>query len=322
MLEQFELKDVRGFVQIARAGSLTSAANETNTAKATLSNNLRRLEDALGVELFTRHKRGLKLTEAGRAFLDKSQRIFESCEIAANSAHRANNVVSGKLRIVASAEFGTSILGAASLILAQQHPELQFELRIFPTDNLLVNEVDFDCMIYIGTAPDSDYLCRKMGNVHYGLYASPNFVSEHGMPSDYDDIRGLPGVEYERTGNPEQWLVSDGQNLRAVDFKRRFSVNDYWMAKYYAVLGEGIAYLPDFFVHYEVEQNALVPILPGKLSSEIAAWVIYPQSRHQNTRVKLMVETLCSLFDQIILHPGYSLVPNIPGVQGNTKQSG
>lgn len=308
MLEHFELKDVRGFVQIARAGSLTSAANESNIAKATLSNNLRRLEDALGVELFTRHKRGLKLTEAGRAFLDKSKRIFESCEIAANSAQRANNVVSGKLRIVASAEFGTSILGAASLLLARQRPELQFELRIFPTDSLLTDEVDFDCMIYVGTAPDSDYLCRKLGKVHYGLYASPAFVSRYGMPSDHRDISSLPGVEYERTGDPEQWLVNDREKVRVIDFKRRFSVNDYWMAKYYAVLGEVIAYLPDFFVHYEVKQNALVPILPAQHSSEIAAWVIYPQSRHQNPRVKLMVETLCSHFNQIILHPGYSLV--------------
>jgi len=135
MSDTVDLKYIRAFVQIARSGSLTRAARDTNIAKATLSHNLRRLEDALEVELLTRSSRGLVLTDAGHAYLENCNCIFESCEIAESAAQRAHNTVSGKARIAASAEFGMSILGVASLYLAQAHSGLSFEVNIIPARN-------------------------------------------------------------------------------------------------------------------------------------------------------------------------------------------
>ena len=306
-----EFKDIRGFVQIARAGSLTRAARESNIPKATLSHNLRRLEDALEVELFIRSARGLTLTDAGNAYLENCSRIFDSCDVAASAAQRAHSSVSGKIRIAASAEFGTSILGAATLYLSQAHPGLDFEVRMYTSDMLITNQPDFDCLIYVGTAPDSSYLCRKMGSVSYGIYASPGLLEKFGIPERPEDMRRMPGVEYSRNGIPEVWLLRNKDREKPVKYEIRFSVHDYWMAKYYAVSGVALAYLPDFFVHYEVEQGGLVQVLPDHQSEEISAWVIYPMSRHKNPRVKLMVETLCSKFDEFILHPGYALIPQL-----------
>ena len=83
------------------------------------------------------------------------------------------------------------------------------------------------------------------------------------------------------------------------------------MAKYYAISGVSVAYLPDFFVHYEVEMGGLVPLMPEWRSPETAVWVIYPARRHKNPRVKLLVDTLCEKFDQFMVHPGYSLLPQV-----------
>lgn len=312
MHDKVELKDISGFVQIARAGSLTQAARESNVPKATLSHNLRRLEDALEVELFVRSSRGLTLTDAGKAYLENCRRIFDSCEMAASAAQRAHSLVSGKIRIAASAEFGTLMLGAATFYLSQTHPDLEFEVRIYSSEMLLTHQPDYDCLIYVGTAPDSSYLCRKLGTVSYGIYANPEFLDRHGVPQSRDDIRSLPGIECSRSGIPEPWILGMGGREQAVDYVTRFSVNDYWMAKYYAISGAALAYLPNFFVHYEVKQGGLVQVLPEYRSEEISAWVIYPMSRHKNPRVKLMVDTLCSKFDEFILHPGYSLIPQVP----------
>ncbi|WP_323779146.1 LysR family transcriptional regulator [Leisingera sp.] len=311
MHENVELKDISGFIQIARAGSLTRAARETNIPKATLSHSLRRLEDTLEVELFTRSVRGLTLTDAGKAYLDNCKRIFHSCEVAASAAQRAHSSVSGRIRIAASNEFGTSILGAATLFLAQEHPGLDFEVRMYPSDILLTDYPDFDCLISVGTAPDSSYLCRKMGTVSYGIYGSQELVESFGMPSKIEDVKKMPGVEYSRSGLPEEWSLQGCNCEQSAKYTKRFSVHDYWMAKYYAVSGVALAYLPNFFVHYEVDQGSLVHILPELCSSEISVWVIYPMSRHKNPRVKLMVDTLCSKFEEFILHPGYSLVPQV-----------
>lgn len=309
MLKKIELKDIGCFVQIARSGSLTRAAKDSNLPKATLSHNLRRLEDTLGVELFIRNTRGLTLTDAGKAFHEHSKRIFDSCEVAISAAQRAHSSLSGKIRLSASAEFGTSILGAATLYLAREFPAMEFEVRMYPSDTLLSEQHDFDCMIFVGTPPDSNYLCRKMGEVKYGIYASPSFLETFGRPTTPDEIEMIPGVRYTRNGIPESWLLKNGEKDRVFEFEPRFNVHDYWMAKYYAVAGVALAYLPDFFVHYEVNHQGLVPVLPEWQSESTAAWVIYPASRHRNPRIKLVADTLCERFEEFVVHPGYSLVP-------------
>jgi len=306
-----ELKDINAFVQIARAGSLTRAARETNIPKATLSHNLRRLEDALEVELVKRFSRGLFLTDAGRAYLENCNRIFDSCEIAASAAQRAHNKLSGKVRIAASAEFGTSILGAASLYLALAHAGLKFEVNMYTSETLLTDQLEFDCMIFVGAASDSSHMCRKMGSVSYGLYASPKFLREFGTPDNFEDVAKLSGTKYSRGGIAEPWSLARGDEEVICDYEARFSVQDYWMAKYFGVSGVAVAYLPDFFVHHEVELGGLVPVMPEWRSRETAVWVVYPAARYKNPRIKLLVDTLCDKFEQFVVHPGYSLLPQV-----------
>ena len=313
MRSSVELKDINGFVHLARAGTLTQAARDANLPKATLSQSLRRLEDTLSVELFIRSARGLTLTDSGRAYLENCQRIFDSCEMAASAAQRAHSSISGMVRIVASSEFGTSILGAATLYMAQENPGLDFEVRMYSGDTLIVDQPDFDCMIYVGTAPDSSFLCQKLGSVSYGIYASPAFLAQCGEIDSIDDVERMCGVEYLRHGIPEAWRLKQSGSDVTVRYERRFSVHDYWMAKYYAVSGVALAYLPDFFTHYEVAQGGLVPIQPLVRSDESSAWVIYPMTRHKNPRVKLVVQTLCEKFKEFIVHPGYALVPQATG---------
>src|SRR5690606_4918250 len=102
MTEGYELRDIKSFMGIARAGSISRASLMYNIPKATLSHHLRRLEDSLQVELFVRKAKGLELTDAGKEFLDHSAIIFDSCENATNAAQRAHSEISGRIRIVAS----------------------------------------------------------------------------------------------------------------------------------------------------------------------------------------------------------------------------
>jgi len=304
----YELKDINCFMQLARTGSLTRASVTYNVPKATLSYQLRRLEDALGVELFTRKANGLELTDAGKEYLTHCSRIFDTCEEAAGAAQRAHSTISGKVKIASSSEFGTSIIGAAAFFVATAHPQLDFDLQMYPNEKLIAGQIDFDCMIYVGEPPDSSLMRRKMGEVSSGLYASPQFLKQSGMPQKAEDITGLDGVRYTRNGLAESWQLSkDGESI-TVDAYPRFSVNEYWMAKYFAVEGSAIGYLPNFFVHYEVEQGALVPVLPDWRSEKSSIYIIYPAHRHRNPRVMNLVEAMCSRFDDFIRYPGYALI--------------
>ena len=139
MTYRYELKDISCFLWIARTGSISRAATTYNVPKATLSHHLRRLEDALQVELFVRKAKGLELTDAGKEFLDHSAAIFDSCENAASAAQRAHSTLSGRIRIVSSSAFGTSAKAAARVMPGTAHqatkPIAKVENATRPTES-------------------------------------------------------------------------------------------------------------------------------------------------------------------------------------------
>ncbi|MCE2522735.1 MAG: hypothetical protein J4F49_05895 [Rhodobacteraceae bacterium] len=89
----------------------------------------------------------------------------------------------------------------------------------------------FDCLIHVGMAPDSSYLCRKMGTVSHGIYGSPDLLRQHGVPTNRADIRSMLGVSHLRSGIPEVWFLKNNGREQLVEYEMRFRVHDYWMAK-------------------------------------------------------------------------------------------
>src|ERR1700743_1165000 len=70
-----DFKEVRYFLQVARAGSFNRAAHELNIAQPALSRQVRKLETSLGVDLFVRHGRGVRLTSAGSLLFEGAESI-------------------------------------------------------------------------------------------------------------------------------------------------------------------------------------------------------------------------------------------------------
>jgi LysR family hca operon transcriptional activator len=84
---EIELRHLRYFVAVAEAGSLTvAAARKLHTSQPSLSRQIRDLEDEVGAQLLTRSARGIELTSAGRAFLDRARLVLSQVEAAADAA--------------------------------------------------------------------------------------------------------------------------------------------------------------------------------------------------------------------------------------------
>src|SRR5580704_8288696 len=84
-----ELRHLRYFIAVAEARSLTVAAQQTlHTSQPSLSRQIRDLEDEVGAQLMTRRARGIELTPAGQAFLDRARLVLSQVEAAAESARR------------------------------------------------------------------------------------------------------------------------------------------------------------------------------------------------------------------------------------------
>jgi DNA-binding transcriptional LysR family regulator len=140
-----ELRHIRYFIAVAEYLNFSRAARELHIAQPPLSRQIRQLEDDLGVRLFTRSKRKVELTNAGRIFLDEARKLVVQAGHATEVARHAQKRESGVVRIGIASGLG----GIVSRIVAEhckRLPAIDIECKdIFSTlqnDALCQREID------------------------------------------------------------------------------------------------------------------------------------------------------------------------------------
>jgi DNA-binding transcriptional LysR family regulator len=124
-----EFRHLRYFVAVAEEGTLARAATRLRIAQSPLARQIRDLERDLGVALFERLPRGLRLTSAGAAFLVDARRLLADAAAAAERVRAAGRAISGPLR-VGHAEYGVpgAIVREATLRFGRQYPDVQLSV--------------------------------------------------------------------------------------------------------------------------------------------------------------------------------------------------
>ena len=124
------------FSAVARQGSVSAAAQELHTVQSNVTSRLKQLEADLGVPLFTRHSRGMLLTEAGTRLLGYARRLSELAD-EARAAVRDDGRVQGSLRLGSMETTAAVRLPAVLARFHRAHPDVQLDIRTGPTAELL-----------------------------------------------------------------------------------------------------------------------------------------------------------------------------------------
>ena len=126
-MDRFE--EMRNFVRVVDAGSITRAADLTHLAKSAVSRRLSDLEGRLGVQLLNRTTRRMTLTDAGQRFYDESNRLLAELGEAEARVVSAEAALSGRIRLAAPSVFGRRHLGPAINAFLADHPQIQFDIE-------------------------------------------------------------------------------------------------------------------------------------------------------------------------------------------------
>ena len=288
-----DLSIIDCFVKVADARSISAAARLHRLPKSTLSHRIRQLEDEFGVELFVREGHHLHVTDAGSELLRHARRIQASCEDAATAMAEMRHEVAGTLRVGSTGEFGTTITSELLFAFRQNYPQVVLDVMFLTSRQPFsdVTELALDGIFHWGEPSEIDYVSRRLATASYGLYASPGYLDRHGLPETTDDLAGHRGLIFRQPTRPQSWYLADAQGAET-DILPPVScmTNDYWTLKYFAVAGEGIAYLPGFFVETECEHGLLAPVLPKWRSPETAINLIYSRRRHVSRRFRAFAD--------------------------------
>lgn len=176
---------VRSFAAVAKAGSLTQAADHLGVSHPTVTRHIHALETTLNVALFDRTQRGLTLNHAGERLVPIAEAMHGQALQFAALTDEVTHPTRCTVRVTAS-EFLGAVLPD---ILESLQQDADLTVELIPSDrDLNLLERDADIALRHGPPQQQDLICRKLGWLPLHLWASTGYVDDHGMPNGVDVI--------------------------------------------------------------------------------------------------------------------------------------
>jgi DNA-binding transcriptional LysR family regulator len=279
------------FATIAEQGSLVGAAERLNIPKATVSRRLSNLEAQISQKLLLRTTRRLSLTEFGQAFLEHCQRVAEEAAAAADFALSQEVRPRGRLRVSMPSDYGQQLpVSDAIATFVEHYPDIQLELDLSSRRVDLIGE-QYDLAIRMGAlASDSTLVARKIGEQHWGMYASPIYLSLCTIPRTPDDLLQHRAVRMlSAKGTPIPWRLTRGKKTWEGIPPGRLTLNSLGMIQQLLLDGAGIGLLPTNFVGDQVRQKQLLRILPEWDLPVVPAWAVMPTRRYLPAKTRMFL---------------------------------
>jgi len=250
------LRQIETFYWAARLGSLINAARKLNATQSAVSMRIHELESRLGVRLFDRSQRAVRLTPDGLNLLPYAEQIVHTTEqMMAAAAKR--DMISGYVRIGVAEIIAHTWLPRFFELLRASYPNVRVELEVGLSHVLETKMLDgsLDMALTAFELPSSRCISIDLGHVLFCWMAGA------GMPDipetvDAEELSGLPVIltsrEEQHRGATLDWLIDQQVRFRALTICNTFTT-----AASMAKAGLGIALLPLELYHKDVEEGAL-----------------------------------------------------------------
>jgi DNA-binding transcriptional LysR family regulator len=287
IMDRFQ--ELRVFITVADCGGLGKAASVIHSSPPAVTRTLASLEERLGVRLFDRTTRSLRLTEPGIKFLDEARRILGDLETAEQEMAGQSNVVSGNLTITTSLTFGRAMLQPIVSDFIDVNPHITVSMLLFDRVVDLIDE-GFDLAVRIANLPDSSLVSRHVGDVRRMLVASPAYLSKHGSPKTPEDLKTHAVIG--QTGllpNRELRYFKAGKPAR-ITLPIRFEINDAYACISTAEQGKGITIALSYMVSDALREGRLVPVLNKFRPPPVPVNLIYAQRRIVAPKIRAFID--------------------------------
>jgi LysR family transcriptional regulator, regulator for bpeEF and oprC len=284
-----ELQELTAFVKVVQTGSFTRAAESLGTQKAHLSRVVTQLEKKLGVRLLERTTRSLSLTEVGREMFERAMSILGAVDDAQRAAQNTQVEPRGILKLTCGVEFGMISVSRWVTDYLQRYSHVQVQAEFTGRLVDLVHE-GFDLAIRVGYLPDSNLAARKLGNLQYGLFASPDYLARRGMPMTPDDLASHDRLAFSGGVKLHSWRLHRGSQEVNVQVAPRLRVNNSFAVRDAVEQGLGVAQLPLLIAQQALGRGQLVSVLPDWRLPEIPVHALFPSARYLTPKVRAFID--------------------------------
>ncbi len=278
-----EFTEISAFVAVAEHRSFSRAATQLGIGRSTLSQNLRTLEERLGVRLLNRTTRSVSLTEAGTRLLARIRPSLVELDAAVSELADYRQAPSGLLRIAVQPPVATLLIEPMLARFFREYPGIQLDIAVIKMPADIVAE-GFDAGIRFGEQIERDMITmRVMGEGRFLVVASPDYLARHPPPKTPRDLRHHDCIRNRLpNGAIFGWdFQKNGRALHAA-VEGRLIVNDIELSLRAVRDGLGLAYLLYDYIAADLKAGRLVPLLED-WSPRLSGFFLYYSSGRQLT---------------------------------------
>lgn len=272
------------FVKVVEAGSFVAAAERLKMPKSTVSAKVSALERRLGITLIRRTTRRLFVTDTGQDYYQRCLKALHQIAVAEDVIGQRQAVPQGALRITAPVELGGTLLPAVLSEFKKLYPAVQIEVILADRTVDLVSE-GIDVALRAGELKDSSLISKKLGSVYFAPFASPKYLKAAGHPKNPKELKDHHCLQFTALGT-QGWPLIGPKGNQTVTLAKPMLINDLNLIKTLAIDGMGIALLPNFFCHADVEEKRLVRILSDWRTNVRPVQFVYPHQEFVPPKLK------------------------------------
>ena len=171
------------------------------------------------------------------------------------------------------------------------HCELETTSRVLD----LVHE-GYDLAIRVGELDDAGLAARALGELRYGLFASPHYVKQRGLPRDVAGLRQQDLLMFSGGAQRSVWRLMNGERSVRIDGPSRLRSNNSFAIRHAIMRGLGVGQLPLILAAADVAAHRIVPVLPGWARAPVPVHAVFPSNRYVTPKVRAFIDLAVAQF--------------------------
>lgn len=298
------LDNLRGmavFASVVDCGSFSGAAKSLGITTSAVSQQVRALENDIGIILLHRSTRKISLTEAGESFYLSCQDVVNAARNGRYRLSALRDDLTGQLRISCSTDIATNFLIPAFSDWLSTHEDLTLHLE---TENKNTDLIDDRIDISVRIC-DKDATSKFNAFPLYGvtpiLVATPEYLQQHQNLHVPADISTLDFIHIENSSSKKELILTHDKTGETypLQYTSHIDTNSSIIAKQFALEGKGIVNLMDIDVAHEIITGQLMQVLPSWVQSKKQLYALAIKREQHPAKVLRSIDLLKNYFSHL-----------------------
>ena len=285
-----EISDLRLFVRMVAAGSLSETARRLNSSLPAMSRRLASMESRLGVRLIERSTRRFTLTEEGALLHERSVGILDEIDQVEVEVSTRARSPRGRLRVGAPLEIGRRRIAPLVGAFCRQYPDVTVELVLddAPAD-VIAN--DLDLALHANQPSDGDVVTRLLLVSRRVVCASPAYLEKHRRPERPADLAEHDCICLVRRHQIyDRWSFVENGDPIEVRVRGPLSSSSAEVIHDWTLAGLGVGLKALWDIEQDLADGRLIELLAPFASNPVNLYLMYPTRSHVPRRVRIFID--------------------------------